>query len=239
MRHLSEMLFVVQQEKFEGPLELLLELVEKEELAISEISLARVAEEYLIYIKGLNGINPVELAEFLVVAAQLMLIKSRSLLPQLKLGEEEEASIQELEDRLAAYKIMRELAHEIKMLEQRGRVMVSREAYRDFSPVFYPPSKLTIGKIEAAFAAVLAALPKIEKLAQDQIKRVISLQETVTRIRSFLQHAVERSFSEIVKNSRDKVEIIVSFLALLELSRERFLDLNQERMFEDIWVKKV
>src|SRR3989344_3794745 len=110
------MTYIMKQEKFEGPMELLLELIEKEKLSISEISLAKVADEYISYVKGLEKIDPEELAEFLVVAAHLMLIKSRSLLPQLKLTEEEEGSIEELEKRLKEYQRLRQLAGELKKL---------------------------------------------------------------------------------------------------------------------------
>lgn len=232
-------MYVLKQEKFEGPLELLLELIEKEKLSISEISLAKVTDDYIKHVKSLEKIDPEQLAEFLVVAAQLMLIKSRSLLPSLKLSEEETQSIEELEKRLAEYKRLRELAKELKKLEVMHRPIFTREAYLGMDPIFYPPKKLTAAMIKDAFAAFLAALPKIEKLAEEKIKKMISLEEKIKHIRSFLQETVEKAFSELVKGAKEKVEVIVSFLAILELARQKFVELEQQKPFEDITIKRL
>ena len=231
--------FVLKQEKFEGPFELLLELIEKEKLAISDISLAKVTDEYIAHVKTLERIDPEALAEFLVVAAQLMLIKSRSLLPTLALNEEEEESIEELEKRLTEFKKLREVAQELRKLESRHVLMMTRESFIEFQPIFYPPPKLTLQKMQDAFASFLAALPKVRKLAEEKLKRVISLQERITHVRRFLMESVEKAFSELVGGSQEKVEVIVSFLAILELARQKFIDLDQRELFADIKIKRL
>lgn len=232
------MAFAVRQEKFEGPLELLLELIEAEKLPISEISLAAVADEYLAYVRTHESPDPEDLAEFLVVAAQLMLIKSRSLLPQIAFTEEEEASVDDLERRLALLKIMRTVAQELRQAEQAGMRIAGREAYAGMPPVFYPPSDVRADMLASAFAGLIALIPKAEKLAQDKLKRIVSLEEKITHIRGILQDALERGFSEIVRGARGKVDVVVSFLALLELARQKFVSLRQETPFSDIMIKK-
>jgi len=231
--------FHIVQEKFEGPLELLLHLIEKEELAVSEISLAKVTDDYIRYVRSLEKIDPEELAEFLVVAAELMLIKSRSLLPQLVLFPEEELSIEELEKRLEEYKRVRSLVRELKKLESNRSQIFTREAYLGMSPIFYPPKKNTLDKIRGVFVEFLKSLPQIEKLAEEKLRRIISLEDKINHIRNFLQNVVEKKFSEIIKGAKDKIEIIVSFLAILELARGKFVELHQEKAFEDIEVKKI
>jgi len=231
-------MFVLKQDKFEGPLELLLELIEGEKLPISEISLARVADEYLTYVRSYQSPDPEELAEFLVVAAQLMLIKSRSLLPTLSFSEEEEASVDDLERRLAILKGIRDAVRELQQIEQKGMRSAGREAYAGMPPVFYPPTSLHAGLLADAFAGLVALIPKAEKLAEDKLKRIVSLEEKISHIRGILRDAVERGFSEIVKGSKEKVEVVVSFLALLELARQKFVTLRQEVPFADIMVKK-
>lgn len=233
------MKFIVQQEKFEGPLELLLELIEKEKLAVSEISLAEVTDEYLRFVKTLGAIDPEQLASFLVVAAQLLLIKSRSLLPQLRLSAEDQQSIEELEERLTEYKKIRERAHRLKELAHAGLSIITRQAYQELPVIFYPPAGLTMDLIRETFAAFCAALPKLEKLAEEKLKRIISLEEKVAHIRLFLQDTIERAFSELTKNAKEKVDVIVSFLALLELAKQKFVDLKQQKLFEDIVIKKL
>lgn len=233
------MTFQVKQEKFEGPLELLLELIEKEKLSISEISLSRVTDDYITYVKSLEKIDPEKLAEFLVVAAQLMLVKSRALLPSLPLSTEEEVSIEELEKRLEAYRRIRELVKELKKMEAAHRYILTREAYYGMDPIFYPPPALTHTALRDAFAAFLSAMPKIEKLAEEKLKHIISLEEKIAHIRSFLQGAMERAFSDLVRGAKEKVEVIVSFLAILELARQKFVDLHQEKPFTDIVIKRI
>lgn len=230
--------FVFKHEKFEGPLELLLDLIEKEKLSISEISLARVTDDYIRYVKSLEKIDPEALAEFLVVAAHLMLIKSRSLIPTLGVSEEEEASIDELEARLRAYQRLRERAKGLKQCEAKRRRMFSREAYQGINPIFYPPPKLSLADIRDAYALFIASLPKLEKLAEEKIKKILTLEEKITQVRLFLQEAVERAFSEVIRGSKEKVEIIVSFLAILELARQKFISLEQEKPFKDIMIRK-
>ena len=231
--------FTVRQEKFEGPLELLLDLIEKEELAISEISLALVTDEYLAHVRSLPSPDPEELAEFLVVAVQLMLIKSRSLLPNLTFSTEEEVSLEELEARLKELQRIREAVKAIKELERRGFRSRSRDAYLGMEPVFHPPQALTRHSLADAFAALIAVLPKAEKLVEEKLKRIVSLEEKITYVRGILQDAIERGFSEIVQGAKEKMEIVVSFLALLELAKQKFVELRQDRPFAEIYIKNL
>ncbi len=230
--------FVVRQEKFEGPLELLLELIEKEKLSISEISLAKVTDDYLAHVKALEAIDPEALAEFLVVAAQLMLVKSRTLLPSLQFSEEEEASLEELEARLAEYQRMRTAAQGLAALAARKAYIQTREAWATMDPIFYPPPKFGAPMLAAAFESFLASIPKAEKLVEEKIRKVISLEEKMTHIRSFLENVTARAFSQLVSGAREKVEVIVSFLAILELAKQKFLTLDQKELFADIEIKR-
>ncbi len=233
------MIFEIKQEKFAGPLDLLLDLIEKEKLSISEISLAKVTDDYVKHVKSLEKLDPEQLAEFLVVAAHLMLIKSRSLLPNLKFSEEEEQSIEDLEKKLTEYKKIRELAGFLKKLEAERKQIFTREAYLGMEPVFFPPPKLKISTMTQAFVAFLAALPKIEKLAEEKLRRIVSLEEKINHIRAFLQATVEKAFSEIIKGAKEKVEVIISFLAILELSKQKFVELRQQKPFAEIIIKKL
>ena len=217
---------------------LLVELIEKERLAISEISLAHIADDYIRYVRGLERIDPEALAEFLVVASELMLIKSRSLLPSLQFSEEEEESIEELEKRLEEYKRIRGHALELKKLEGRGFRIFTRDLYHGMEPIFFPPHTLTAERMHETFVAFIQSLPKIEKLEEEKIKKIISLEEKISHIKRFLEHTFERAFSHIIGGSKEKIEIIVSFLAILELAKQQFVELRQEKPFEEIIITK-
>lgn len=230
--------FEIRQEKFEGPLELLVELIESEKVSISEISLARVTDDYVHYVKSLGKIDPETLAEFLVVAAQLMLVKSRSLLPGLELSEEDEESIGELEKRLEEYRTYHNIAKKLKELEKDGRRIMTREHYQGMEPIFYPPPSLTREVLAHAFTVFLASLPKIEKIAKDTIRRIVSLEERINHIRTYIESAVEKSFSELTKNASEKIDVIISFLAILELTKQKCIELDQNDLFGDIVMKR-
>ena len=231
--------FEIKQEKFEGPLELLLELIENQKFSISEVSLAAVTDDFLRHVRGLARIDPEILSDFLVIAAQLMLIKSRTLLPSLAYDKEEEASIDELEGRLIEYKRIRELAQGLKRLEARNMRIYTRDAYVGMEVVFYPPPGVDGGALASAFRNVLALLPKFEKMVEDKMRRIISLEERIRHIRAALTEKLEQKFSELISGAKEKVDVIVSFLAILELARGRIVDLDQAQPFEDIVIKRL
>ena len=229
--------FEVKQERYEGPLDLLLDLIEREKLPINEISLATVTDGFLARVKAMEKIDQETLAEFLVIAAQLMLLKSRSLLPHLELSQEEEASIEDLERRLALYQKLKMLAGELKRLESQGSRIFAREAFLGIPTIFYPPPKCSPSLISQTFGAILRTLPQLQTLAEEKLKKVISLEEKIREIQARLAKRLERAFSEIVKGSKEKIEIVVSFLAILELAKQKLVSLHQGELFEEIIVK--
>jgi segregation and condensation protein A len=236
------MMYQIKQEKFEGPLDLLLELIQQRKLSINEISLAAVTDEFIGHLKELeiHGETDNEiLAEFLVVASQLLLIKSRSLLPQFSVSAEEEASIEELENRLREYQRIKELAQEIGALARGGPKSFPRPAYAGREITFSPPKHFTARLLVDAFERLLEAIPKVEKLIEEKIKKVISLEEKIKHLQTLLAGKVERAFSELIAGAKEKVEIIVSFLAILELAKQKLITVKQQGLFSDITIQKM
>ena len=230
--------YQVSQERFQGPLDLLLDLIEREKLPVNEISLATVTDEYVAHVKSMEIVDQEALAEFLVVAAQLMLIKSRSLLPHLALSGEEEESIDDLERRLAEYKRIKELAKELRTIENAGLHIFSREAYLGMPAVFYPPPKITGGRLAEVCEGGFKAIPQFQKLIEEKLQRVVSLEEKIRDIQSRLTLRLNHIFSELVEDSREKVEVIVSFLAILELAKQKLVRLDQDDPFGAIRVHR-
>lgn len=236
------MTYRIKQEKFEGPLDLLLTLVQERKLSINEISLAAVTDEFVGYLQGLEAGGEADkemLAEFLVVASQLLLIKSRSLLPQFNVSPEEEASIEELENRLNEYRQIKEIARELDGLARGGPKSFTRPAYAGREIAFLPPKNFTAGMLAEAFERMLQAVPKAEKLVEEKIRKVISLEEKIRHLQALLAGRVERAFSELVAGAKEKVEIIVSFLAILELARRKFIAVRQKSIFDEITIRKM
>ena len=235
------MTYQIKQGAFEGPLDVLLGLIQAEKLSINEISLSKVTDGFVQYLKAIQAEGRADheaLAEFLVVASQLLLIKSRSLLPEFQVSPEEEESILELETRLADYKRMKELSIELGALARGGVKSFSREAWAGESVVYFPPKKIMPASLASAFTAFLKAIPKVEKLIQEKIRRVISLEEKIKELQGLLAKKVEQMFSEIVSGAREKVDVIVSFLAILELTKQKLVSVDQKKLFGDITIRK-
>lgn len=223
--------------QFEGPLELLLELIEKEELDITELSLAHVADQYLDFIRNNDNIHLDNLAEFLSVASKLILIKSRALLPILEFSEEEEGEIKDLTRQLEEYRKFKEAAIRLGKLAEKGVIAYSRESYKGIESLFYPPENVNLFDLKKYFQFVLAEIPIIEKLEEEVISEVMTLEEKINDLQNALRSRIESSFSELVSESSDKIEVIVSFLAVLEMVKQRIIDVHQDELFQDIKLK--
>ena len=225
-------------EKFSGPLGLLLNLVEEQKLSINEISLAEIAEKYIAYLKSLEEMPKDELAAFLVIASTLMLIKSRSLLPGVKFTEEEEMDIKELEQRLKTYQFFKELSQHIRELNKQDKHLFGREAYVGMSAIFFPPEGLKIKDFKKIMDEILEAVPRAEKLLEGTLGKMISIEDKMAEIQERLNRMLALTFDELKNSAREKIEIIVSFLAMLELVKQGWLILDQQKLFGGIELKK-
>lgn len=226
-------------EKFEGPLDLLLSLIEKEKLDVTQVSLAEVADQYLAHIRDEKSISLENLSAFLSVAARLILIKSRALLPVLHFSDEEEEAMEDLEYRLKAYGLFREAAQKLGTIFLRSHAAYARESFLGTQVVFYPPKDVTKEVLRRHFADVLGDIPVFELLPEKEIASIITLEEKITLLQRSLSERAESSFAEIVGATRDRVEVIVSFLALLELIKQRFIHVEQKEFFSDIRIKRL
>lgn len=226
--------YKVKTEIFEGPLDLLLSLIEKRKLFINDISLAKVADDFIAYINSLGQFPIAESAQFILIASTLLLIKSKSLLPTLDLTREEEESIQDLEERLRLYQKYKELGVHVK--ERFGRnVIFAKNWSRQVEPLFSPDASMTVANLVAAIQSVLAELPKPEQLPKALVKKVISLEDMITSLTERIRSNLKLSFKEFAKvGKEEKVHVIVSFLAMLELVKQGVIRVNQENHNSDI-----
>ncbi|MFQ6084504.1 MAG: segregation and condensation protein A [Candidatus Aminicenantia bacterium] len=175
-------MYTVKLEQFQGPLDLLLQLTEEKKLDITEISLAKVTNQYLNFLKKSENIPLENLADFLVVASRLILIKSRMLLPALELTEEEEEDIKALKRQLEEYKKFRNLAKEIEKIALTKNIAYSREKYQGFKSIFYPPKNFKLEDLKAAFKRVMEEIALLEeKLPEKSLKLKLSLEEKIKK----------------------------------------------------------
>lgn len=229
--------FTVKTEVFEGPLELLLSLIEKRKLFINDISLAAVADDYIAYLQHHPTLPVRDTADFILIASTLVLIKSKSLLPSLELTDEENADIENLEARLKEYKRIKELSRHIR--ERFGKhIMFRRQAPASHTPVFSPDKHITAAAMLAAAQSVVAGFPKEERLAETVVKKVVSLEEVIDNLSERVRRSLSVSFREFVGfDKKDKVEVVVGFLAMLELVKQGVVNVVQRRQFDDISIE--
>lgn len=226
----------VKDQSFNGPLELLLNLIEEQRFDINQISLAKVTEQYITELQKMTELPLDELADFLVVAAKLLLIKSRTLLP----GDPEpdDAGL-DLERQLRMYRAFVEASRHIARAYHRRRVTYAREGYAFIEPIFNPPTHIKADDLRAMFADVLHELEPITRLPQTVIVRTINIREKIGQIKDQLLAAPRLSFYELIRSVSTKTEIIVTFLALLELVKQRSIVAVQGDLHTDVAIELV
>jgi len=221
---------------FEGPLDLLLHLIEKQELDITAISLAQVTDQYLEHLNHAEELNPDSLASFVVVAAKLLVIKSAALLPSRPLSPREEEAADELTTALLEYQLFRRAADRLRSIEESGARMYSRVAPPPLTPVAPVSGAMEISELREA-------LTRLWNRASDgqQAVRVPRLTYTVSEkiesIRLALAKQQRVAFSSLLSRQASRLEIIVTFLAVLELFKDGSIEVVQQGLFGDIYLE--
>lgn len=226
--------FSIATERFQGPLETLLNLIESRKMSISEVSLSQVCDAYLAYVEQLPEMPLGETAQFILVASTLLLIKSRTLLPMLELSREEEESVEELEKRLARYAIYRKAAKLLRKEWGRAPLFLAKRAPE--RPAVFSPAEANVGAIRAAAQRLLNTLPKPEALVRATVAPVLKLEEVIVSLKDRLTRAFKARYSDLTKNA-DRESRIVYFLAMLELVRNGSASVTQDKLFSDITIE--
>lgn len=227
-------MFNVKTRIFEGPLDLLLDLIEKKKLFISDISLAQVTDDFIEHIKQFDNLPMGESAHFILIASTLLLIKSRSLLPGLNLTEEEKGDINDLEIRLKIYQRIKEASKHVRALFG-NQIIFSQSQSKRISSVFTPDTEFTLEKALFTLQDLIDRLPKKENIPQTIVKKVISLEEMIGTLTIRITSHLRMSFSEFTKKHRgNRMNVIVSFLAMLELVKQGIVHVSQESIFGEI-----
>jgi segregation and condensation protein A len=225
--------FAIKTETFEGPMELLIELVEKRKLLINDISLATVTDEYMQTVAAMQELSLPNTAQFVSLAATLLLIKSKSLLPVLDLTEEETASIENLEERLKKYQVYRDISLELQV-RFGNQNSYTPEFTPPNQPIFIPDTHCNVAALQDAMQEVLTSLPKVEIKPVAKLKPTVSLEDMMDTLRTRIETHVLTKFSDIRAREPEHNNIIVGFLAILEIFKQGNIIITQADRFEDI-----
>lgn len=227
-------MFTVKTQAFEGPLDLLLDLIEKRKLFIGDVSLAKVTDDFIAHVKRFENLPMGESAHFILVASTLLLIKSKSLLPDLSLTEEEQGDIRDLETRLKIYQRIKDASKNVQQLFG-AEMIFGQSQSRAVQPVFTPTPEFTLEKALFSLRDLINRLPKKDALPQHVVKKVISLGDMIGNLTKRITSQLRMSFKQFAgEHKGERVNVIVSFLAMLELVKAGILMVSQESQFGDI-----
>ncbi len=224
--------FSITTPQYAGPFDLVLDLIEERKLLVNELALATITDAFITHVRSQTNFPVEETANFIQIAATLLLIKSKSLIPDLALSSDEEEDIHDLEKRLAAYEKVREASRELSQLI--GKRYLFSAGAREPEVSFAPSRDFSAAALETALKRVLAARIVVEQLPEARIKPLISIEEMMERLAKRVEQAMNLSFKEFAGSAKERVEVIVSFLALLELVKQGAVEVLQHEQHGDI-----
>ncbi len=227
--------FSIKTSSYEGPFEILLDLIETRKLLVNDLALASITEDFVQHVRKQATFPVEETANFIQIAATLLLIKSKSLIPDLALTDEETADVEDLKRRLEAYEKVREAARELSRIF--GKAVMVPAGERAPEVTFAPSRDLSKNALAEAFARILAAREAIEELPTARVKPLVTIEEMMDRLAKRVQSTMTLSFKEFAGGIKEKVEVIVSFLALLELVKQGAIAAEQYDIHGDIRIK--
>jgi segregation and condensation protein A len=232
--------YKVQIPVYEGPMDLLLGLIERAELDITAVSLAMVTDQYLNYLRSLEEANPDEISAFLVIAAKLVLIKSEALLPRPPVRDPGEEDVgQSLVDQLKLYKRFKEIGAWLLERQARGLHTYLRVAPPPKVEAKLDLSDLTLARLQAAADRVFAREQEKQALGSVIAAPRVTIREKIDLISRTLKQLQRASFRGLVGDKATRLEIVVTFLALLELIKRYRVEAIQESLFGDIEIQRM
>jgi segregation and condensation protein A len=231
--------YKVQTPVYEGPLDLLLSLIERSELNITAISLATVTDQYLSYLHGLEQMKPDEISSFLVIAAKLVQIKSEALLPRPIEREPEEDPGVDLVEQLKLYKRYKEIAGWLVERQENNLRTHLRVAPPPKVEAKLDLSNLTLEGLLAAAASAFAKGQEKKALGTIISAPRVTIREKIEFITKTMKNIQRMTFSGLITDKSTRIEIVVTFLAMLELIKRYRISAVQSELFGDIEFEKM
>lgn len=223
---------------YQGPLDLLLQLIEKAELDITKLALAQVTDQYLQHIKNLHHQETNEISLFLVIASKLLQIKSAVLLPRPTIIEDDEEDLgAQLVSQLIEYKKFREISKKLAEREEKGLRTYLRVAVFHRPETAFDPSGIDLKSLALAARRVFSQTILEIDLKNGFLKPRYSIRQKMLDISRILIRDGGLSFSSLILGNESRLEIVITFLALLELIKQQQVEVQQENLFADIFIQ--
>lgn len=225
----------IQLPVYEGPLDLLLDLIKKAELDITKVALAQITDQYMEYLRQASQHNLSDLSSFLIIAAQLLQIKSEALLPrppERELGEEDPG--EELARQLIAYKKYKQVANLLSTREKDGLRTYLRISVHPQVQQMLEDEEYQLNDLVDAYMETLSTQPRAIPLGDVVLPPVVKILDRIRIIVDELRIKGRTTFHFLLSSAKSRLEIVVSFLAVLELVKQRQVHVNQSERFGEI-----
>jgi len=236
--HKPAQVYTVSTAVYQGPLDLLLQLIERAELDITRVALAQVTDQFLAHMRQMAQLSAEEVSAFLVVAAKLIQIKSEALLPRPPVREEgEEDPGEALARQLMEYRRYKQIADFLARQDELGRRTYLRLAPPPKIEGVVDLSDISLEDLVSAAGAILSHTDQRSSLRSVVTPSPVTIRQKISHIAQVLRQKGHTSFKTFLHGARSRIEIVVTFLALLELIKLRFIQVNQESNFGDIRIE--
>lgn len=244
----DRMEYQVKISAFEGPMDLLLYLIKEAKISIDEVKVSEITDQYLSFIHAMEQLNLEIASEYMVMAAYLVYIKSKMILPQKDVAidsPEYEANPEaQLKKRLKIYKVFKDLVPYFRAQEEERSLYLSKiptdlsaELKQDIKLV--PNDEVDFYDLLSAFNRILRRYNLHRPIRTKIEQQTITIDERINQVKDYFSEFKEATFSELSKERQDREFFVVTFMAVLELAKEKFLWIRQQKSFDEIYLQRV
>lgn len=235
----------IKTEKFEGPIATLYQMIEDRKLSITEFSLVEITEDFINHVKSLEGLDKEETTHFISIASILILLKSKTLIPELELTEEEDRDIQILENQLAAFTLLKDRVKILKDIWSKKILLNASVKYKNTSQIFVPSPQMDLGYFQMYISERLSEIvPKEDEKKEVKVHKTLKIEDALSHVRTLINRIKSLNFKNLSGDNngderlreKNKRNVVILFLAVLELVKIGEIDVVQTENFSDILV---
>ena len=241
------MSYQIQNEKFTGPIAVLHQMIEDRKLSVSDFSLVSITEDFVNYVKGLgpDQFTKDEISQFISIASVLILLKSKSLLPELELTDDENRDILILENQLKLFELLKNQGKPVSKLWQKIILLVGKIPHKNSGQIFVPGPQMQIPIFHKYIKERLNEIvPKIDEKKEVKVHKVLKIEDALSHVRQIIKRIKTLNFKSLNDHGderlreKNKRNVVILFLAVLELVKIGEINANQDDNFGDILVEE-
>lgn len=237
----------IKTQQFEGPIATLYQMIEDRKLSISQFSLVEITEDFINYVRSLDGLDKEETTHFISIASILILLKSKTLIPELEITEEEDRDIQILENQLEAFRILKERVKILQTIWSKKILLSGSVKYKNTSQIFVPSTQMNLSYFYTYISERLSELsPREDTKKEVKVHKTLKIEDALSHVRSIIKRIKSLNFNSLNQASgnvgderlkeKNKRNVVILFLAVLELVKIGEIDVVQEENFSDILI---